>query len=145
MSAENVELVRDAIALVNAVGRTDPDTLDPEKIAPEVWARLDPDFELHERSDLPDAKVYRGPEESKAFWQKTAELFAEVRWEPREFLDLGHAVVVWATVVVTGRGSDVSVEADEADVWWFRNRSIVRLQAFTSLEEAMAAARSIRY
>src|SRR5919108_5719448 len=116
MSAENVQLMRQAIESINAVGRTDPEHLDPEVIVPEVWARLDPEFELHERADLPDARVYRGPEDSKAFWRKTSELFAEVRWEPEEFIDLGHAVVIRARVVAIGRGSDIPIEADEADV-----------------------------
>jgi ketosteroid isomerase-like protein len=145
MSAENVELVRRALATINAVGDTDPGSLDPEEVAPEVWARLDPDLELHERSDLPDAKVYRGREESKEFWRKTSELFSDVRWEPRELIDLEHAVVVNAKVVVTGRGSEVPIEADDIGVCWFRAGSIVRLQAFSSLEEAMAAAQSISY
>jgi ketosteroid isomerase-like protein len=145
MSAENVELVRRALGTINAVGEIDPGTLDPEKIAPDVWARLDPEFELHERSDLPDAKTYRGREESKEFWRKTSELFSEVRWEARELIDLGHAVVVDAKVVVTGRGSEVPIEADDIGVCWFRAGSIVRLQAFPTMEEAMAAARSISY
>ena len=145
MSAENVELVRRALGTINAVGETDPGTLDPEKIAPDVWARLDPEFELHERSDLPDSKVYRGREESKEFWRKTSELFSEIRWEPREIIDLGHAVVVDAKVVVTGRGSEVPIEADDIGVCWFRGGLIVRLQAFPTLEEAMAAARSTSY
>jgi ketosteroid isomerase-like protein len=145
MSAENVELVRRALETINAVGETDPGTFDPEKIAPDVWARLDPDLELHERSDLPDAMVYQGREESKEFWRKMSELFSEVSWKPRELIDLGHAVVIDAKVVVTGRGSDVPIEADDIGVCWFRGGSIVRLQAFPTLEEAMGAAQSIRY
>jgi hypothetical protein len=58
-------------------------------VAPDFWAHLAPDFELHDRPELPDAKIYRGPEQSKEFWRKTQEVFAEVRWEPREFIDLG--------------------------------------------------------
>ena len=145
MSAENAALVRRALATINAVGETDPGSLDPEEVAPDVWARLDPDMELHERSDLPDAKVYRGREESKEFWRKTSELFSEVRWKPRQLIDLGHAVVIDAKVAVTGRGSDVPIEADDVSVCWFRAGSIVRLQAFPNLEEALAAARSVSY
>lgn len=46
-------------------------------------------FELRERSDLPDARTYRGREGSMKFWRKTQQIFAEIRWEPREFVDLG--------------------------------------------------------
>jgi ketosteroid isomerase-like protein len=140
MSEEKLELLRRAYESVNAVGRTDRESLDPEVIAPEVWDRVDPAFELHERPDLPDRKVYRGREQSKQFWRKTSDIFAEIRWEIREMIDMGPIVVVDSKIVATGRGSDVEVEVDEYDVWWFRDGMIVRLQAFVTMPEAMAAA-----
>jgi ketosteroid isomerase-like protein len=136
----NVELVRRSYEMVNAIGRTGDAFVDPEEVAPDVWARLAPDFELHNRPDLPDAKVYRGREESKAFWRQLQELFAEVRWEPLEFIDLGDVVVVEGRIVGLGRGSDVPFEADETSVFWFRDGSIVRLQGFPTREDALRAA-----
>lgn len=142
MSDENVDLVRRMYEVINGVGRTSDTFVDPETLDPELWARLDPAFELHERPDLPDHKIYRGRDESKAFWRKTQEVFSEVRWEPKQFLDLGHAVLVETRIVATGRGSDVAIEVDETDVVWFRDGRIVRLQAFPTREEAISAARS---
>jgi hypothetical protein len=78
MSEENVDLVRRNYEVINSLGRTGDEFIDPEQIAPDLWGRLDPDIELHERSELPDAKVYRGPAEVKDFWRKTQEVFAEV-------------------------------------------------------------------
>ena len=69
------------------------------------------------------------------------EVFAELRWEPLEFTDLGHAVVVETRLVGRGRGSDVPIEAEETDVFWFRKGQIVRVQGFATKEEALAAAR----
>jgi ketosteroid isomerase-like protein len=66
-------------------------------------------------------------------------VFAEARWEPQEFIDLGHAVVVVAKVVAVGRGSDVRTEMDETDVYWFRDGMIVRLRGFATKEEALEA------
>jgi ketosteroid isomerase-like protein len=145
MSKENVELVRRNYEVVNSIGRTDAEFVDPEEFAPDLWARLAPDFELHERPDLPDRKVYRGPDEAKEFWRKTQELFSELRWEPLEITDLGHAVVVETRIAVVGRGSDVLIEADETDVFWFRDGAIVRLQGFPTRAEAFEAADSVRY
>ena len=71
MSRENVELVRRNHEVVNAIGRTGATFVDPEEFAPDLWSRLAADFELRERSDLPDAKTYRGPDEAKDFWRKT--------------------------------------------------------------------------
>jgi ketosteroid isomerase-like protein len=62
--------------------------------------------------------------------------------EPQEFTDLGHAVVVLTKVAATGRGSDVSTEMDETDVFWFRDGQIVRIQGFATKEQALEAAGS---
>jgi ketosteroid isomerase-like protein len=140
MSQENLEVVRRNYEVINSIGRTTSEFVDPEAVAPALWARLAPDFELHERPDLPDAKVYRGREESKEFWRKTQELFAEIHWEPLDFTDLGHAIVVETRVAVIGRGSDVRIEADETDVFWFRAGMLVRLQGFATKEEGLEAA-----
>jgi len=140
MSQENVEIVRRTYEVINAIGHTGPEPVDIETLAPDVWARLDPAFELHERPDLPDAKVYRGRVEAKEFWLKTQQLFAEVLWEPLDFTDLGHAIVVETRIAVIGRGSDVRVEADETDVFWLRDGMIVRLQGFPTKAEALEAA-----
>ncbi len=140
MSEENVELLRRAYERINTVGRVDPDEVDMEKLAPEVWDRLAPEIELHERPELVDRKVYRGLEESKQFWRKTWEVFAELRWEPQEFIDAGDAVIVVARVVGVGRGSDIPVEMDESDLWWFRDGQIVRIEGFGTKQKALAAA-----
>jgi ketosteroid isomerase-like protein len=137
----NVQLVRRTYEVIGSIGRTDG-FVDPEELAPDLWGRLADDFELWERQDLPDAKVYRGREESKAFWRKTQELFAEVRWEPKGFTEVGDALVVDATVVVRGRESDVALEVGETDVFWFRDGEIVRLRAFADRNEAFEVART---
>jgi hypothetical protein len=141
MSEENLELVRRNYEVINSLGRTEG-FVDPEEIAPDVWGRLDPDVELHERPELPDAKVYRGPAEVKEFWRKTQEVFAEVHWHPLEFVDLGHAVVAVTKITAVGRGSDVPAELDETDVFWFRNGLITRMKGYATKEEALEAAES---
>jgi len=140
MSEQNIELVQRTYDAINGVGRTSDTFVDPETLDPGLWARLDPAFELHERPDLPDRKVYRGRDESKAFWRKTQEVFSEIRWQPKRFRDMGDVVLVETRIVATGRGSDVAIEMDETDVFWFRNGRITRLQAFATTDEAMAAA-----
>jgi ketosteroid isomerase-like protein len=141
MSEENVALVRRNYEVINAIGRTGDEFVDPEELAPELWASLAPDFELHGRADVPDPKTYRGREQSKEFWRMLQEVWAEFRWEPLEFTDLGDVVVVETRIVGVGRGSDVPIEAEETDVFWFRDGLIVRLQGFASKEEALASAR----
>ncbi|MFL5906467.1 MAG: nuclear transport factor 2 family protein [Solirubrobacterales bacterium] len=143
MSEENIALLRRIYEVANEIGRTGDEFVDFEQVAPDLWARLAPDFELHGRPDVPDAKVYRGREASKDFWRMLQEVFAEVRREPLAFTDLGHAVVVETRIVAVGRGSDVPIEGDETDVVWFRDGQIVRLQGFPTKEQALQAAESV--
>jgi ketosteroid isomerase-like protein len=140
MSEENVEIVRRTYEVMNSIGRTGEDFVDPEKLAPDLWAKLAQDFEVHGRPDVPDAKTYRGRESTKEFWRMLQEVWAEVRWDPLEFTDLGHAVVVEVRLVAQGRGSDLRLEADETDVFWFRDGMIERLQGFPTKADALEAA-----
>jgi hypothetical protein len=40
MSQENVELVRRTYEVINAIGRTDSQFVDPEELAPDLWAAM---------------------------------------------------------------------------------------------------------
>ena len=140
MSEENVALVRRTYELINSIGQRGDEFVDPEEVAPDIWARMGSDFEVHGRPDVPDSKVYRGREEAKAFFRMLQEVFSDLRWEPLEFVDLDHAIVVKTRLTAVGRGSDISIESDETDVFWFRGPEFVRLQGFPTEAEAMAAA-----
>jgi ketosteroid isomerase-like protein len=141
VSDANVALVRRNYEVINAIGRTGEQFVDPEEVAPDLWARLAFDFELHGRPDIPDQRIYRGRDEAKEFFRMLQEVWAELRWEPLEFTDLGDVVVVETKIVAVGRGSDLRLEADETDVFWFRGEEIVRLQGFPTKREALEAAR----
>ena len=140
MPQGNLELVRRFYEMIRTIGRTDEDFVDPENLAPELWARVHPDCELHERPDLPDAKVYRGREETKEFWRKIQELFDEMQWQVGEIKEVGPAVVAETRVRGRGRGSGIPIEADEFGVFWFRQGMLSKVAAFPTLEGAMAAA-----
>jgi hypothetical protein len=86
--------------------------------------------------------VHRGPEGLKEFWRMLQDTFSELHWEPNELIDLGHAVVVETRLTAVGRGSDLRIESDESDVFWFRDGELVRLQGFPTKADAMAAAES---
>ena len=141
MSEENVAIVRRNYEVINSIDRSGEEFVDPEEVAPDLWASLSPDFELHGRPDVPDQTTYSGREASKEFWRMLQEVFTELRWEPLEFTDLGNTVVVETKIVATGRGSDLRIEADETDVFWFRDGQLARVQGFATKAEALEAAR----
>ena len=101
------------------------------------------DVELHDRPDVPDGRVWRGVDGVRAFFEKTAESFDPIRWEPREFVPAGRHVVVSAHVVAYGASSGTPIEIDEGQLWTFRDGLLSRLQAFPTVEEAHAAARAL--
>ncbi len=43
-------------------------------------------------------------------------------------------------IVGIGRGSDVRIEAEETDIWWFREGAIVLMEGFPTKDEALEAA-----
>lgn len=140
MSEENVALTRRLYEAINSIGRTGAEYVDLEKLAPELWGSLALDVELRGRPDVPDQRTYRGREEVKEFWRMLQEVWAELRWEPLEFTDLGDVVVVETRLIGVGRGSDLRIEADETDVFWFRDGEITVLTGFATKEEALEAA-----
>jgi ketosteroid isomerase-like protein len=140
VSEENIALVRRNYEVINSIGRTGEEFVDPEEFAPDLWASLDPEIELHGRPDVPDSRVYRGRDDLKEFFRMLQEVWAELRWEPQEFTDLGHAVVVETRLLAVGRASDITIESDETDVFWFRDGKVVRLQGFPTKAEGLEAA-----
>jgi hypothetical protein len=69
----------------NAIDRTGDEFVDPEEAAPDLWAALAPDFELHGRPDVPGTTTYRGREATKEFWRMLQDVWAELWWEPLDF------------------------------------------------------------
>jgi uncharacterized protein len=125
--ASNVEQVRGVFARFNESGELD-------------FSQVHGDVELHDRPDVPDRRVWRGIDGVQAFFNKTAESFDPIRWEPREFIACGRHVVVRAHVVAYGAASGTPIEVDEAQLWTFREGLLVRLQAFPTIDEAYATA-----
>jgi ketosteroid isomerase-like protein len=105
-----------------------------------LWAEMHPDCEMHDH-DLPDAVIYRGHEG----WQEWRAHFLEA-WEsdtlePEEYIDAGDGrVVLLARVSARGQGSGVRVERRDGIMWTIRDGKTVRIDYFSSPDEALEAA-----
>ena len=128
--ASNVEQVRALFARFNETGELDP-------------TRLDQEIELHSRPDVPDGQVWRGVDGIRGFLARTAESFDPIRWEPLELIPTGRHVVARTRIVAQGAASGAPIEVDEAQLWTLRDRLVVRLQGFSTVEEAYATARAL--
>ena len=128
MGEPNVDLLRRGYA---AMARGDFDS---------VLEMLDPEIEMRDRPESPDAGIYHGHEGALAAFGQTVDFFDEVEMVPEEFFGSGEVVVVALLMRVRGRESGVPVEERIAHLWRIADRRAVSLQAFTHLDDALRAA-----
>jgi ketosteroid isomerase-like protein len=128
MSQENVDKTTDFIAAYN---RRDFDAA-VEFFDPEIeWV-----LPALQRSDS-----CRGPEEVKRFWEGLDETFEELRLDPQESVDAGDRVAVRLRFYGRGKGSGAEIETEMYhQVTTFRDGTMVRIEYFTTWDEALEAA-----
>lgn len=132
MSKENVDKTYDYMAAYN---RRDFDAA-VEFFHPEVDWVLPP---------LQRADSCRGPEEVKRFWAGLDELFDELTLVPQEAEDAGDSVAVRLRYHVRGKESGAEMDAEMYhQVTTFRDGVMVRIEYFTSWEEALEAVQASR-
>src|SRR5215207_4147723 len=126
MSRENVEVVR---AIYRSWARGDFSSV--------AWADPDIGFVL----SGPDWRVHRGLRGMGRAWGEWLQAWDEFRVEPREFIDVDDAVLVLIEFRGRGKASGVPVESiTGANVFWFRNRKVVRLIMHTDRPNGLEAA-----
>jgi ketosteroid isomerase-like protein len=127
MSQEDVEHVRRAMEHWLRTGEA-------------LWEELDAEFELLDY-DIPDGGVYRGHDGFREWIAHFASAFESFTFEPREYIDAGDGkVVLVGRLSARGKGSGVSVERLDGQVWTIRGGKTVRLEYFSSPREALDAA-----
>jgi ketosteroid isomerase-like protein len=108
-----------------------------------VLPGLAPDFEYRPSKDLmpPDLEpVFRGHEGYLELWGYWLEAFGDIRWEPEEMLDFGHALLVTAQQMGRGSGSGVAVSETVFQLFTLREGLVIRQEDFSNFEEALRAA-----
>ena len=126
--SENVELVRHSL---EAFGRGDFDT---------AFAVHDANTEWHTAGDEPDQQVYRGIAALDRFVESLRE-----PWEDRfegvmefeDFIERGDWVVVPWSARLRGRGSGIAVDIRETYAVQVRDGSIVRVEEYRHVEDAL--------
>ena len=124
MSRENVEMARRAIEGVNRRElRLD-------------WAH--PDIEWIEDPRYPGAETFRGPEGVERSLRKWWDAW-DIEADPEEFIDLGEQVVVVGHNRFRGHGSDLTLAAEFATVFEFRDGKVARARVLGTRQEAFEA------
>ena len=99
----------------------------------------DPDVEWWNREDDPGAPVSRGHDGLRTGMAELEESLAELRGEPKEFIDAGEYVVVPIRVVGRGRGSGASFEEHEVHVFRLRNGKVTEGREYRESNDALKA------
>jgi len=128
MSQADIETLR---AAYEAISRRDWDR---------IFRRMHPEFEMKMPDRDPLGGTYRGPEESKRFYDEMFEPFEEVVVEPEEFFERGDQVVVFFRWRARPRGSSAVVENRAGHLWTMRHGKPLRCELFPVREKALEAA-----
>jgi ketosteroid isomerase-like protein len=90
--------------------------------------------------NMPDPGPFRGVEGTRAFWDMWKDTFDEFHAELEEYVEGDGSVIVMVRMVGRGKDSGVSVDTPTFPmVWTVRDGQVVRMQMFTSRDEALAA------
>jgi hypothetical protein len=98
------------------------------------------EFEFHAPPDLPGKDVYRGSAAMEEFSADLAEGFESLRIEPLSFEESGDRVLVAVHLAARGRTTRIDVEREEFHLWTWGPEAPIRLECFTTREEALAHA-----
>lgn len=102
-----------------------------------LWEDMDPECEMHDH-DLPDAVTYRGHEGWREWRAHFAEAWESDVLEPEEYIDAGDGrVVLLARLSARGQASGVEVERREGIMWTIREGKTVRIDYYSSPDEAL--------
>jgi ketosteroid isomerase-like protein len=106
-----------------------------------VLAFFDPEIEIHDPPELPDAGVYHGPQGWLQQIENFDQAFSELSYEPLEFIDAGDERVV---DVIKASGvakiGDLKAEVTYAQIDTWRDGKVVKIQYFSTKEAALEAA-----
>jgi ketosteroid isomerase-like protein len=128
MSQENVEVVRGAWRAYQDGGLS---------AALDYFAE---DCVCEDFPELPDRAIYRGRDGFRERDRQFRSSWADVVFEPAEFIDAGGNVVVAVTTMHGhGKDSNAPMQTTFAFVYEVRDGSIVRDRAFTSKNQALEA------
>ena len=128
MASSNLEIVQRGFEAFNERGI--------EGIVPLIH----PDFEATTPPDLAsEPDTYRGHDGIRRWFDSFDEVMDEIRWDARDFREVGDRVVVEFTLRARGKSSGLDFGQDAVMVWELRDGQAIRLSLYPTLDQATAA------
>jgi ketosteroid isomerase-like protein len=132
MSQENVEVVREVLALRQHMGTTG----EPQPRLLELFA---PDMTLDMSRRMFNPDVYEGHDGLRRFRREMDEVWEEFLITPEQMIDAGENVIVIESLRSRGRGSGVETRSRSASVWTLSNGQVVHMTMYRDRAEALKA------
>ena len=132
MSVENVEVVREAMSLMNVAGRD-------REAARRLVDLFDPEVRIDMSRRVFNPDIYEGQEGLRRLGREVRDVWEEFRIEPERFVDAGDTVVVIEKRYGRGRGSGIDVEQRSAVIWTLRDGKIIAMETDVDPQEALTA------
>ena len=129
MSQQNVELVRAGYELWN---RGDVDGF---------IELLDPDVEIHDPPEAPDAQIWHGHEGYRRAVEQFMAAWEDASVEPKEIVDAGDRVLVRVHYRVRGKDQGIEIELDVFHVVTIREGKAILIEIYGDEATALRAAR----
>lgn len=132
MSEKNVEIVREAMALIRQAGSGEPESRLLELLAPDMT------LDMSRRRFNPD--IYEGHAGLRRFRAERDDIWEEFLVTPERMIGAGDKVLVIESLEGRGKGSGVEIRARSHSVWTVREGRIVHMATYYDLHDARTAA-----
>jgi ketosteroid isomerase-like protein len=106
----------------------------------QVLELLDPDVEVRDRPESPDASVYHGLDGARTAFDTSIEMFEGFQLVPQALYETPTDIVVVLRMRGHGRESGVPVDDRIAHHWTISDGRPLRLQVYSDPDEALSAA-----
>ena len=139
MSQENVEIVREVMALADEARNADLSPPAFDALARQLTNLVATDAQIDMSGRVFNPDVYIGEAGLRRLVQEIREVWEEFRVTPERFVDAGDRVVVIEAIRGYGRSSNVPVESRSASIWTLRDGQIIHMKTSYDPDEALKA------
>ena len=139
MAQENVEIVREVMALVDDARNGDLSQQALDDLNQRLTILVAPDAQVDMSRRVFNPDVYSGHDGLRRLLHEIREVWDEFRVTPERFIDAGDRVVVIEAIRGRGRTSSVPVETRSASIWTLRDGQIIHMRTSYDPQEALEA------
>ena len=128
MTSSNLEIVERGFEAFNAEGI--------DGILPFIHR----DFEATTPPELAsEPDTYRGHDGMRRWFDSFYEVMDEIRWDARDFREVGDRIVVEFTLRARGKTTGLAFGQEAVMVWELQDGKAIRLSLYPTLDEALSA------